>query len=420
MKSTPESSISPEQSDLAPSSLESAIGRQALEAASEHTPVEPAPSVSESATDKADFIANHPEIFSVGEAEQREMEAIFAPFLERIPPEASARIIDSYHREGYKSGNIEVIACLTRALGLKNIPGLKQLPPQKGHRGLYNFEHSLISFFDNRDGSARAIRTMGHEMWHAYQHGVVYDSANPRSELYRLNFANYIPPTESYRDYSGQLVECEATAFGRAFLHKIESDYRAIHPEIYHPDAHEITATCNSYLQRLDHNTTWDLIDQLRDNYFVGEKAAFACLAELLDLKDRPKLNFRINEKDTRNRVSYNHERNEVIVDTPHNRSRSVTETDLYQLAHQLWRVHQIETSYEDSEQGSKYWLNLAHRARRRDDRRAFLDQLIERESRYFASHFTKHFYDRIDQTENLIDKFKRKHLRSANGRSDA
>lgn len=116
--------------------------------------------------------------------------------------------------------------CLSKALNLPISPKIRFSKLEYAY-GIYIDEYKAIeintSYLNNPQ---EMIKTVAHEIWHAYQHMKARYQKTYKDYLYSLNFEKYIYGRDKYNCYEEQLVEAEARAFENYFISKFGDDFK--------------------------------------------------------------------------------------------------------------------------------------------------------------------------------------------------
>lgn len=120
----------------------------------------------------------------------------------------------------------EFVERVSEKLQLKDVPVVEFFRDDPENCGVYNAATNTISVNELELGQPKELlRTISHELRHAYQKEHAENPSSQTDLLYRINFDNYISPvfTEDgdcmlFTDYQDQLIEAEARAFAQLFV----------------------------------------------------------------------------------------------------------------------------------------------------------------------------------------------------------
>ena len=117
-------------------------------------------------------------------------------------------------------------------LGLSHIPGIEYFKTNDGTLGDYSPQTDTIRLNPSISEPKEIIKTLAHEIRHAYQHNRAEILETWEDVLYKVNFDNYISPIPLadgsylfFTDYQDQLVEAEARAFSKWFTEACDEQY---------------------------------------------------------------------------------------------------------------------------------------------------------------------------------------------------
>ncbi len=116
--------------------------------------------------------------------------------------------------------------CLSKALNLPSSPKIDVCELKADVYG-YCYKNNVIAInvlYLNKP--QEMIKTVAHEIWHAYQHMKARHQKTYKDYLYSLNFEKYIDGMYKYNCYEEQLVEAEAKAFENYFISKFGDDFK--------------------------------------------------------------------------------------------------------------------------------------------------------------------------------------------------
>lgn len=140
-------------------------------------------------------------------------------------------VLDKFSKwEDMEHGERENLCCeLTQSigedLGIDVVPQVRFYDGDTGQYGYYNNQTNCVYINRNEMTDPReTVRTIAHEMRHAYQHFRAEKMETEQDELYKYNFEHYIPVFHdecgyavNFLDYQGQMIEAEARAFENLF-----------------------------------------------------------------------------------------------------------------------------------------------------------------------------------------------------------
>lgn len=108
-------------------------------------------------------------------------------------------------------------------LGIKELPEIvigSNFEKSKTLCGEYQpWDNTIVLYLDNTDNLVSAYDTVCHEMRHAYQKQEM-DEGSELGLEFTESYKNYIPYTESQKEYEEQLVEKDAREYARSMVLK--------------------------------------------------------------------------------------------------------------------------------------------------------------------------------------------------------
>lgn len=192
---------------------------------------------------------------------------------------------------------------------------------------------------------------------------------------------------------------------GMRKISTIASEYASTqYPEIYSEvDEAEIEKTCSRYVERIDKNTAWDIMDTFKDRgYRKGCQYLVKRLSRLLDIEEPPKIKHVANSKDTTNDAAYSSKQNIIYiyhkndVDSIDRRKPKYSDIDL--VSHEMWHAHQFDQLKRGKGKGESYKINANNYFDSRPDpdleddpsavadaTNRYYDQLLEQEAFWFG-----------------------------------
>jgi len=112
----------------------------------------------------------------------------------------------------------EFASVLGEQLDLKYIPEICYQKMDKEDYGYYSpMEKNINVNSMLLDNPRELVKTVAHEMRHAYQHERAEKLDTYTDQLYCYNIDNYISADEDYNEYRDQYIEAEARAFEKLF-----------------------------------------------------------------------------------------------------------------------------------------------------------------------------------------------------------
>lgn len=178
----------------------------------------------------------------------------------------------------------------------------------------------------------------------------------------------------------------------------------AQYPEIYsNVDEDEIEKTCSRYVEQIDKNTAWDIMDTFKDRgYRKGCQYLARRLSRLLDIEDPPKVKHVLNSKETNNDAVYSSKKNIIYVyhkgdaDSIDRRKPRYSDIDL--IAHEMWHAYQFDRLKRGKDRGEAYKINADYYFDSKPDpdlendpnaiasaNDKYYDQLLEQEAYWFG-----------------------------------
>ncbi len=120
----------------------------------------------------------------------------------------------------------EFVDRVSEILQLKEVPSVEFFSDEPGNCGVYDAATNTIGVNELELAEPKElVKTISHELRHAYQKEHAENPENQTDMLYRINFENYISPVFTddgncmlFTDYQDQFIEAEARAFARIFV----------------------------------------------------------------------------------------------------------------------------------------------------------------------------------------------------------